>query len=117
MNCNLVIANDYGDLLDNIKELSTKSRLLIEKGPAYQFDLSLLRLAFYFSGMKHEVDDLYFLLHQENINLYSRKYKFYNLKDNQVKDCKVFSRYTQFKNKDFEFEDTKKILCYHRQLK
>ena len=53
MNCNLVIANDYGDLLDNIKELSTKSRLLIEKGPAYQFDLSLLRLAFYFPGMKH----------------------------------------------------------------
>ena len=35
MNYNLVIANNYGDLLDNIKELSTKSRLLLEKGPAY----------------------------------------------------------------------------------
>ena len=35
MNCNLVIANDYGDLLDDIKELSTKSRLLLEKGSAY----------------------------------------------------------------------------------
>ena len=34
-NYNLVIANNYGDLLDNIKELSTKSRLLLEKGPAY----------------------------------------------------------------------------------
>ena len=30
MNCNLIIANDYGDLLDDIKELSTKSRLLLE---------------------------------------------------------------------------------------
>ena len=38
MNCNLVIANNYGKLLDNIKELSTKSRLLLEKGSAYQFD-------------------------------------------------------------------------------
>ena len=25
MNCNLIIANDYGDLLNDIKELSTKS--------------------------------------------------------------------------------------------
>ena len=41
MNCNLVIANNYGDLIDDIKELSTKSMLLLEKGPAYQFDLSL----------------------------------------------------------------------------
>ena len=36
MNLNLVIANDYGDLLDNIKEFSTKSRLLLEKRPAHQ---------------------------------------------------------------------------------
>ena len=48
MNCNLVIANDYGDLLDDIKELSTKSRLLLEKGPAYQFDLSLIELTLSF---------------------------------------------------------------------
>ena len=31
MNRNLFIANDYGDLLEDIKELSTKSRLLLEK--------------------------------------------------------------------------------------
>ena len=48
MNCNLVISNGYGDLIDDIKELSTKSRLLLEKGPAYQFDLSFLRLVFYY---------------------------------------------------------------------
>ena len=35
MNCNLVIANDYGDLIDDIKELSTKSRLLLEKESVY----------------------------------------------------------------------------------
>ena len=37
INCNLVIANNYGDLLEDIKELSTKSRLLLQKGPAYHF--------------------------------------------------------------------------------
>ena len=110
MNCNLVIANNYVDLLDDINELSTKGQLLLEKGPAYQFDLSLLRLAFYFSGMKNKVDGLYFLLYQENVGLYSWKYKFYDIKDNQVKDCKISLPYTQFRNKGFEFEDTKKIM-------
>ena len=54
--------------------------------------------------MKHEVDELWFLLYQENIDLYNWKYKFYDIKDNQVKDCKMLSTYTQFKNKGFEFE-------------
>ena len=110
MNCNLVIASNYVDLLDDIKEWLTKGQLLLEKGPEYQFDLSLLRLAFYFSGMKNKVDGLYFLLYQENIGLYSWKYKFYDIKDNQVKDCKISLPYTQFRNKGFEFEDTKKIM-------
>ena len=119
MNYNLVITNDYGDPLDDIKELFTKSRLLLEKGPAYQLDLPLLRLAFYFPGMRHEVDELYFLLYQENIDLYSWKYKFYDIKDNQIKDCKTISPYTQFKNKGFEFQDVKKKqkICYHRRSK
>ena len=116
MNYNLVIMNDYGDLLDDIKELFPKSRLLLEKGAAYQFDLPLLRLAFYFPGMRHEVDELYCLLYQENIDLYRWKYKFHYIKDNQVKDFKFFSPNTQFKNKGFEFQDEKKqkISRYHR---
>ena len=52
MNYNLVIMNDYGDLLDDIKELSTKSQLLLQKGPAYLLDLSLIELAFSFPGME-----------------------------------------------------------------
>ena len=52
MNCNLVIANDYGGLLYNIKKLSTKSRLLLEKGAAYQFDLFLVELALSSPGME-----------------------------------------------------------------
>ena len=52
VNCNLVIANDYGGLLDNMKKLLTKSRLLLEKGAAYQFDLYLVELALSFPDME-----------------------------------------------------------------
>ena len=51
---NLVTANDYGRLLDDIRKLSTKSRLLLEKGAAYQFDLSLIKLALSSAGMETE---------------------------------------------------------------
>ena len=60
MNCNLVIANDYGDLLDDIKELPTNSRLSLEKGPAYQFDFSLIELALSFPVMEKKVDAMFF---------------------------------------------------------
>ena len=106
MNCNLVIANDYGGLLDDIKKLSTKSRLLLEKGAAYQFDLLLVELALSFPGMEKETENkskLNLLSYQENVDLFSSKYKFYD-----ITDCQIFSPYTQFKNKGFEFEDTKK---------
>ena len=52
MNCNLVIANDYGGLLEDIKKLSKKSRLLSKKGAAYQFDLSSVELALPFRGIE-----------------------------------------------------------------
>ena len=54
MTCNLVIANDYGRLLDDIRKLSTKSRLILEKQAAYQFDLSLFELALSSAGMETE---------------------------------------------------------------
>ena len=52
--------------------------------------------------------------YQENVDLFSWKYKFYDITDNtQIKDCKIFfTPYTQFKNKEFEFEDTKKTKKY-----
>ena len=77
--------SDYGDLL-HIKELSTKSWLFLEKGPAYQFDLSLIKLALSFPGMEKNVDEMYFLSYPENMDLYSWKYKFYDIKDNEIKD-------------------------------
>ena len=50
--------------------------------------------------------------YQENIDLFSWKYKFYDIKDKEVKDCKFFSPYTKTKNKGFEFEDTQETEKY-----
>ena len=48
MNCNLFIANDYGDATQDIKDLSEKSRLFLEKILAYQFKLAFVHLLFYY---------------------------------------------------------------------
>ena len=55
---------------------------------------------------------MYFLSYPENMDLYSWKYKFYEIKDNQIKDCKISSPYTHFKNKEFEFQDIEKATKY-----
>ena len=60
---------DY--LLDNIKKLLTKSRLLLEKGTAYQLNLSLVKLALSFPGMEKKTDKLNLLSYQENVDLFS----------------------------------------------
>ena len=52
---------------------------------------------------------MYFLSYLENMDVCSWKYKFYDMKDNQIKDCKIFLLYMQFKNKGFEFMDVKKL--------
>ena len=47
MNCDLKLIRDlnaHRDILDNIKELSDKSPLLLEKGPTYQNDTKNMKL-------------------------------------------------------------------------
>ena len=86
---------------------------MLKNGPAYQLDLSHFALGFYRQGMKRNWTDLYFLSFQENVNCYSWKYKFYDFKDNLIKDCKVFSPYTQFLNKGLSFQDLAERKKYH----
>ena len=58
-----------------------------------------------FSRYRKKVDEMYFLSYPKNMDLYSCKYKFYNIEDNQIKDFKFFSPYMQLKNKGFAFQD------------
>ena len=107
MNCNLVIANDYGGPLDDIEKLLTKSWLLLQKGAASQFDSSSVEVALSFLKKKRKNMEkknnrwLNLLSYEENVDLCSWKDKFYNITDNHIKNCKFFLPYTQFKNKGF----------------
>ena len=47
MNCNLTITNDFGNATQDIKDLSEKSRLLLEKGPPYQLKLAFVYLHYF----------------------------------------------------------------------
>ena len=58
-----------------------------------------------FSRYGKNPDKLNILSYQENLDLFNWKYNFYDITDNQIKDSKNLSPYTQFENKGFEFED------------
>ena len=60
MNCNLIIANSCGDVTQDIKDLSEKSRLLLEKGADYHFTLAFVYLLYYYPGLKGKTEVLVF---------------------------------------------------------
>ena len=46
------------------------------------------------------------------MDFFSYKYKFYNVVDNQIKNCKIFSPLTQFKYSGFKFANTKRTTVF-----
>ena len=82
MNSNLDLQEDLKNtnVLDKIKELSEKSRLLLEKGPAYQNDIKTLFLLKGVPGSISGKISLDIGLSAAHINLYSWQYKFYGIK-------------------------------------
>ena len=91
MNCNLIIANNYDDVTQDIKYLSEKCQLLLEKGPAYQFKLAFVYLLYYYPSLNRKTKVLDFLSYKENMEFFSYKYKFCHVVDNQIKNCNIFS--------------------------
>ena len=87
--------------------------MLLKNGPACQFDLSHFALGFHCQGMERNWTNLCFLSFQENINHYNWKYKFYDVKDNLIKDCKIFLPYMQFLNKGLSFQDLAERKKHH----
>ena len=77
LNCKLKMKEYIHDKDQKIQELSKKSRLLLEKGPAYQndFDYLTLKSIWYVKRSNH----LYrFMLWPKIIEQYSYKYKFWD---------------------------------------
>ena len=106
LNCNLILKEDIKkDKEKMIEELSEKSRLLLEKGAAYQNDIGWLTsyIADYYNfpgfGVTYN-----FITYPKIIDEYSYKYKFYDTKMKKITDCKIYSPFSHFKGNGFEFK-------------
>ena len=90
INCDLnlqqTIKND--GVLDEIKELSEKSRLLFEKGPGYQNDIKNLYLWRSVPGTTLEKVSFGFSLSTANIYRFSWHYKYYDVEEKKKRTVK-----------------------------
>ena len=106
MNCNLDIQEDIkNSVFDEIKELLEKSRLLLEKGPVYQNDIKRVYMWLGVPGRAHEKIYFYFVLSAANINIYSWHYKFYDVEEKKIRDCRIYSPYEHFLKRGFIFKN------------
>ena len=83
LDCNLILRKDIKkDLKKLIEELSEKSRLLLEKGSAYQNDIGDIKwLTANYFNFKEKNLTFKFELFPNVINTYSYKYEFYDTVD------------------------------------
>ena len=112
MNCDLNLEQDIKDdgVIEEIKKLSEKSWLLLEKVPAYQNDIKIMYLWQGVPGTTLEKVSFGFLLSTANINRLSWHYKFYDVEEKKIMDCKIYSPYDQFINRSLKV--TNRYLTY-----
>ena len=111
LNCKLKNENTiYTHSVGNkkaISDLSTKSRILLDKGSDHFCDIDNLNLTFSPLNQNYEIVDLrnnfYFERTTKNLANYSYKYKFWDEKEKKVRDAEIYSPYTQFSNKGLYF--------------
>ena len=102
LNCKIKL-KDYIHEDEKIKKLSEKSRLLLEKGAAYLCDIDYLMLIseWYIKNSNYIYS---FKLDPKIIDNYSYKYKFWDTIEKTIRDGHVYSPYSQFLGKCFNFE-------------
>lgn len=111
LNCKLKNENTiYTHSAENkkaISDLSTKSRILLDKGSDHFCDIDNLNLTFSPLNQNYEIVDLrnnfYFERTTKNLANYSYKYKFWDEKEKKVKDAEIFSPYSQLTAKGLYF--------------
>ena len=114
MNFNLIIHDDYEHVTDEIKQLSEKNNLLLEKGlDFFLIDEENPNNKFYnFCQLKSKSKPMPYQEYLQNIEYYLYKYKFFAVKTNTIKDSQIFSPYSQFSHTGFEFKNDAGKLRY-----
>ena len=102
LNCKLKL-EEYICGGEKIKKSSAKSRLLLEKGAAYPCDIDYLMLISEWY-IKNYNSIYRFKLYPEIIDNYSYKYTFWDTIEKTIRDGQIYSPYSQFLGKGFNFE-------------
>ena len=104
LDCNLKVKKHiHDDEKKRIEELSEKSRLLLEKGAAYQkyMDYLFLKTLWYVKDINYTYR---FKLFPKIVDQYTYKYNFFDTVEKNIRDCKICFPYWQFIGKGFNFE-------------
>ena len=84
--------------------MSKASRLLLKKGAAYQNDIKEVKLWTGAPGTTFERTSFLFQLSDQVIAYFSWQYKFYNVVENKVRNCKIYSPDDHFFNTGLTFK-------------
>ena len=119
MNCNLVRQRLW-QTIGRYKKVIDKKLIVIRTRSSISIRFVFSRMSIIFSRYEKNPDKLNLLAYQENVDLFSWKYTFYDITDNQIKDCKIFSPLCNLKIKALSLKilkKPKKIWCCHRRPK
>ena len=117
LNCNLQLGTTNTIKITNkntknatdkkaISDLSTKSRILLDKGSDHFCDIDVLNLVYQPEGLNFDVvsasNDFYFK-RKENIKNYTFKYKFWDETEKKIRNAEIYSPYLQLTAKGLYF--------------
>ena len=90
-----------------ISDLSTKSRILLDKGADHFCDIDVLNLVYQPKGLNYDVVDaannFYFERNSKNLKNYAFKYRFWDETENKIRNAEIYSPYTQLTAKGLYF--------------
>ena len=90
-----------------ISNLSTKSRILLDKGADHFCDIDVLNLVYQPKGLQYDIVDaannFYFERNSKNLKNYAFKYRFWDETEKKIRNAEIYSPYTQLTAKGLYF--------------
>ena len=118
LNCNLKAENTINIKINNtrakkaidkkaISDLSTKSRILLDKGSDHFCDIDVLNFVFQPKGLSFdlvaEANNFYFERNSKNLKSYAFKYRFWDETEKKIRNAEIYSPYLQLTSKGLFF--------------
>ena len=106
LNCNLILKEYINDKKRLVGELSKKSRLLIEKDPAYQNQIGYLisEISGIFDMKNVAPLTYHFILHPNILYNYCHYYKFYDTVEKKIRALQIYSPFSHLTGNGFKFK-------------